>query len=87
MATTSQEDMPHFSHKAQRDSKAGKINSGVLAMFYSDWSRFFWKIGMLMLLSVDVGHICNGELYFRKQCLEEAVGGFERGNLLVLFLV
>lgn len=42
---------------------------------------------MWMLLSVDVGCICNGELYFRKQCLEEVTGGFERRNLLVLFLV
>lgn len=28
---------------------------------------------MLTLLGVDVGHICNGELYGRKQCLEEAL--------------
>lgn len=42
---------------------------------------------MWMLLSVDVGCFCNRGLYFRKQCLEEAIGGFERRNLLILFLV
>jgi len=42
---------------------------------------------MLMLPTIDVGCICNEELCFKQPWPEEAVGDFDRRNLLVLFLV